>query len=169
MLAEPGREAFVQLGPGGLRQSVVGSVPAQQMAEAKGFLGTEDGGLRANQLLANERRQAGCQFGLLRDQRPHRALVERSPFDRAALEDASLPRVELVEASRKQCLNRRWRGHLVVARLLQQRDHLLHEQRVAFRRVLDACAEALVQLREALDQERRLGRRPAVRAGPSWR
>ena len=39
VLVEPGRESFVELGPGGLRQCFVGGVPAQQMAEAEGFLG----------------------------------------------------------------------------------------------------------------------------------
>ena len=83
--------------------------------------------------------------------------MERSSLDRAALKDVPFPGLELIQPRCEQRLDRRWNDDLVIARLLQQRDHLLHEQRVALGSLLDPGLEAFVQLREALDQQRRLG------------
>ena len=119
-------------------------------------------------LRTSEVRRA-VELGLLRVERLDGTAMERSALDRAALEHVPLPGIELIQPRREQRLDRRRNGDLVVARLLQQRDHLLDEQRVAFGGLLDPGAEALVQLAQALDQQRRLGSARAARAAPSSR
>ena len=83
--------------------------------------------------------------------------MERSSLDRAALKDVPFPGLELIQPRCEQRLDRWWNDDLVIARLLQQRHHLLHEQRVALGSLLDPGLEVFVQLGEALDQHHGLG------------
>ena len=103
------------------------------MAEAKRILSGEQRPVRADELLADERGQLGREPRLLGRERLDDAVVEHLAFDRAALEDGALRRVELVEARCEQRLQRRRHLDLAVAGRLHHRRHLLHEERVAAR------------------------------------
>ena len=59
VLLQPGGEALVQLRARRLRQRVVGSVPDQQVAEAEGILARELRLVGPDELLADERGEAG--------------------------------------------------------------------------------------------------------------
>jgi len=48
--------------------------------------------------------------------------------------------VELIQASGQEGVDRRWHADVLVARLAHQRNHLLDEQRIAFRRFDNASA-----------------------------
>ena len=90
--------------------------------------------------------------------------MEDAALDRAALEHAALGGVELVEARGQQRLDRRRHGHVAVARLLDERDHLLDEQRVALGRLADPVAQVVVEVGEALDHQLRSRPGRAARA-----
>ena len=107
VLLQPGGEALVEVGAGRLRQRLVGGVADQQVAEAEAVLARELRPVRPDQLLAHERGQARRHLGLLGCERLHGAAVEDLALDRAALEHASLGRLELVEPGSEQRLQRR--------------------------------------------------------------
>src|SRR5437016_4782931 len=65
-------------------------------------------------------------------------------------------RFELVEASCEQSLDRWRHRYVAVARITNEGHHLLDEGRVALGSLLDAGAQAIVELRQAPDQELRL-------------
>ena len=94
-----------------LSEGVVGRVTDEQMTEAIRLLARELRCVRANELLAYERHQSR-RLRLAVRERLDGALVEHVALDRAALEDGALRRVELVETSREQRLDRRRHGDL---------------------------------------------------------
>ena len=104
---QPAGESVVQLGPGRFRQRVVGSIPNQDVPEAKGVLSRKSRLLWANQLLADERREARSHLGLAREGL-HRSAVEDLALDRSTFEYRSLRELQLVEASGEQGLQGRW-------------------------------------------------------------
>ena len=63
--------------------------------------------------------------------------MEDAALDSAALEHAALARVELVETRGEERLDGRRDRHVAVVRLLDERDHLLHEKRIALGRRTD--------------------------------
>ena len=145
VLLEPRREALVQLCSGRLRQRVVGRVPDQQVAEAVGVLAGKLRLVGPDELLADQAVQARLHLRLFGSESLHGATVEDSALDRAALEHATLGRLELVEPRGEQCLDRPRHGDLAVARVLDERDHLLDEERVSFRRVADPLLESRLE------------------------
>ena len=82
MLLQPRREALVELGARRLRQRVVGGVADQQMAEAEAVLARELRPVRSDQLLADERRQAGASPASPPGERLDGAPVEDLALDR---------------------------------------------------------------------------------------
>ena len=142
MLLEPGGEALVQVGAGRLGERVVGRVADQQVAEAEAVLARDLRPVRPDQLLADERGEARGDLRLLGRERLDGAAVEDLALDRAALEHASLGRLELVEPGREQRLQRRRDDDLAV-RLAGHRDHLLDEERVAARGASDPLAQVV--------------------------
>ena len=180
VVGQPVREPLVQLGAHCLRERLVRRVADQQVAEAVGVLTRELGLVRADELLADQAGQAALHLRLLRGERLHRATVEDAPLDRAALEHAALGRLELVEPRREQRLDRPRHRDLAVARRLDERDHLLDEERVPLGGVADALSQPLVERRlaqQALEQLVRLRRRERLEqhsrrvqlsAAPAW-
>ena len=78
--------------------------------------------------------------------------MEDLALDRPAFENVSLGRVELVEPRGKERLDRRRNGNRAsVVGLLDERQHLLDEERVATRRSADTQVQRLLQ-RGALEQ-----------------
>ncbi|HEY7208342.1 MAG TPA: hypothetical protein VH416_08870 [Gaiellaceae bacterium] len=104
---EPVGEALVQLGPDGFRKCVVGGVPDQLVAEAEGVVAGNLRFVRLNQLLAHERIQAHTELWFLVDEVFDSALVEHATRNRSALEHTTFGRVQLVETSSKERLDRR--------------------------------------------------------------
>jgi hypothetical protein len=81
--------------------------------------------------------------------------VKEGPLDRTALEHGALGRVELVEPSRQEGLDRRRYRYIAVRGVAEKADHLLHEERVALRCLANSLAERSGQRRirrHALDQ-----------------
>src|SRR5262245_21829222 len=78
--------------------------------------------------------------------------MEDATLDCAALENAALRGVQLVESGRQQSLDRRRDLDFAVRRLAHERQHLLDEQRVALRALEDPGSEPVVDASE-LDQE----------------
>ena len=140
VVLQPGCEALVEVGAGGLRQCVVGGVADQQVAETEGILAEELGPVRADQRLADERGQARRHLRLLGCERLHGAAVEDLSLDRAPLEHASLGRLELIQARAEQRLQRGRDDH-VALRLAGHRQHLLDEERVSARGASDLLAQ----------------------------
>ena len=136
---QPAGESVVQLGPGRFRQRVVGSIPNQDVPEAKGVLSRKSRLLWANQLLADERREARSHLGLAREGL-HRSAVEDLALDRSTFEYRSLRELQLVEASGEQGLQGRWHDH-VAACLAGHRHHLGDEEGIAARGVDDVLAQ----------------------------
>ena len=142
VLLEPEGKSLVELGSNGLRQSLVGRVADQEMAEAVRLVVDEHRLLRSYEVLPDERDQLSVDLLFLRRQRRHRTAVEDEPFDGTALEHAALGRLELVESPREQGLDRR--GHHDLASALGRHgDHLLDEQGVAARRLEDPFSEVI--------------------------
>ena len=106
-LFEPPREALVQLGPGRLRQRLVGSVADKQVAEAEAVLARKQRPVGPDQLSAHQRRQPRADRRVRRAERLHRATMEDLPLDRAAFEYAPLGALELIEPRRQQRPQRR--------------------------------------------------------------
>src|SRR5205823_4459252 len=62
-------------------------------------------------------------------------------------------RIELVEPRGEQSLDRRRNGDVAVTGLLDERDHLLNEQRIALGGLADALPELWIQVGEAVDHQ----------------
>ena len=107
--------------------------------------------------------------------------MKEAALDGAALEDPALRRLELVDPRREQRVDRGRDGDVPAAGILDERDHLLDEERVALGRVADpllqtggeraVAEEPLQQLFrlvrvERLEQERRRVQLAAAPAGP---
>ena len=82
------------------------------MAEPQGVLAGKPTFLGPDELLTDERSQAWSHVRLVGRQSLHGAAVEDLALDRAAFEHASLERVELVEACRKERLQGGSDNHL---------------------------------------------------------
>jgi hypothetical protein len=134
------QHALVQVGPGRLPERVVGAVADQEVAKAVAVLAHELGGVGADQLAAGERREPRRQPGLLRCQRLHGPAVEDLALDRATLEHAPLGRVEPVEASREERLQR-LRHHDLVSGVGRHRQHLADEEWIPASRSRDPGAQ----------------------------
>ena len=152
-LGDPAGEARVQVGAGRFRERLVGRVADQQVAEAKGVLSRKLRAIRAQQFPANERRERRHELGSVRRERLDCPAVEHAPLDRAAPEHVPLDGVELIEPRGQQGLDRRRHGDGVIRRLAHERDHLLDEERIAFRRVQDPRAQRVIS-RCAVEQGR---------------
>ena len=158
---EPAGEALVQLGACLLGDGLVGGLADEQVAKAKGILAGRLAPLGPDELLADEPRE-----DVIEDQvRPrgrevaHRAEVEHPTLDRRPFEDDSLVVGEPVDARRQQQVDRRRDAnvrhvadHAPSCALAAQdalvdehRDHLLHEQRIALRGLVDALADVIGQ------------------------
>src|SRR5829696_8804395 len=138
-LLEPGREALVEVGAARLRDSVVGGVSDEQVAEAEAVLTGERRPVRPDQLLSRERGETRGHAFIGR-QCLHSATVEDLALDRAVLEHASLGGLELVEPRGEQRLQRRRDDHLAFG-LFGHGQHLGDEERVAARGVSDPLAQ----------------------------
>ena len=169
-LGDPGGEALVQVGPGRLRERLIGGVADQEMAEAKGVFAGKLRPVRAKQLPPDERRREAPAAGHRRRERLDGTAVKDAPLDGAALEHVPLDGVELIESRGEQRLDRRRHGDRRIRRLAHERDHLLDEERISLCRVEDpraqhvsagaaveqACDERVgVGGRERLEQHRR--------------
>ena len=152
-VADPGREALVQLRPRRLRERVVSRVANQQVSEAEGVLVGKLRLVGAQQLPPDESRERPGKLGLDWRERLHGAAMEHAPLDRAALEHDSLGGVELVESRGKQCLDRRGHGKSTAGGVAQKRDHLLDEQRIPFRCLEDPRPQSLIG-RRAVEEAR---------------
>ena len=135
VLVEPVCEARVQVGADSLGEGVVGSVADQQVAEAVAVVAGDLSAVGTEELAPHECCEPGRDLSLLGRKRLHTAAVEDLALDRAALEDATLGLVELVEAGGEQRLQRR--RHLDFRVLGRHRQHLGDEERVAGRSVCD--------------------------------
>jgi hypothetical protein len=129
-LLEPGGEALVELGPGGFRQRLVGSVSNQQVAEAEAVLARQQRPVRPDQLLPHQRGQAWSDLALGGGERLDGAAVKDLALDRASLEHAPLGRLELVQTCGEERLQGGRDDDLAV-RLTGHRHHLVNEERVA--------------------------------------
>src|SRR6476661_10355567 len=123
------------------------------MPEAERVLARELRLVGPYELLAHEGAEPRHGLELLWRKCLHRAAMEDATFDCATLEHAALGWVELVEARSQQRLDRRRNGDVAVARLHDERHHLLHEQRVALRRLADALTKSVVEVRQARDHQ----------------
>ena len=140
VLAHPGREELVHLRTNRFRQRVVGCVADQQVAEPVGVLARKLRALRPNELAAHERRERSPELDRGRGQCLHRAAVEHPTLDGAALEHSSFRRIELIEARRKERLDRRRHRDGGAGRIPHEADHLLDEEGIPLGRVDDAAA-----------------------------
>jgi hypothetical protein len=133
---EPGGVALVQVDARRLRHELVGDVADQDVGEAVADLAGDLGRRGADELPPRERREAVVEVrGVEGRQQPRdRAAVERPALDRRAVEDGALGGRKAVDACREQRLDRRGRPGRDLARLVEHRDHLLEEERVALGR-----------------------------------
>ncbi len=155
VLLQPGRETVVQRRAHGLGQRLVGRVADQQVAEAVRLVVDHHGALGPDEVLAHEHHQAAVGLRILRRERHDRAAVEDLALHRAALEHASLARLELVEARSQQRLDRRRHRDVPHPLLGEHRNHLLDEERVAAGGLEDPLAQRRVESlvrQEGLDQ-----------------
>src|SRR5690348_8967666 len=103
--------------------------------------------VRTDELLADERNQTlGLRLPV--GERLDRSAVEQLPFDRTALEHRTLVRVQLVEPSGKQCLDRRRHFDAPVGAGAHEREHLFQEERIAVRSGSDPRPELVVYTAE---------------------
>jgi hypothetical protein len=84
-LFQPTGDALVQIGPGRLRQRVVGGIANQEVAEAEAVLDREQGLVRTDQLLADERGEMRRHLAVL-GERLHGAAVKELALNRSPLE-----------------------------------------------------------------------------------
>jgi hypothetical protein len=149
---EPLREALVQLGSELFRDPFVRGVSDQPVAEAERVL---DRLMRLDQVLSDERRQAGTGRPVaVRGERCQRLPLELRPDHGRAFEHVALLLGQAVEAGGEERMNR-GRQALGLALFAQDREQLLHEQRVSFGGLADPCADLILELRpgdEPLDQ-----------------
>ena len=123
------------------------------MAEAKGVLAGNCGRSGRTSSLRTSAVSGATSWRSVGESACDRAAVEDAPLDRAALEHVALGRIELVEPRGQQRLDRRRHGDGAVGRVAHERDHLLDEERVPFRRVEDPRAQRLIG-RRAVEQAR---------------
>ena len=136
----------MKVGTRRLRQGLVGGVADQQVSEAVPVVARQLRLFRTQQILADEGRQASVEARLVRAEGGDGAAVEDLALDRPAFENVSLGRVELVEPRGKERLDRRRNGNRAsVVGLLDERQHLLDEERVATRRSADTQVQRLLQ------------------------
>ncbi len=148
---EPPGESLVQLRADRLRHGVVGGVANQQVAEAEGVVPGKDRLVRPDELLSDERGQASRHRPVVRGERFDRAAVEHAPFHRAAFEHGALRRVELIEPCGEQGMDRGRHDHIPVRGFVDQRHHLLDEERIAFGRLADPVRQVRARPTEAGD------------------
>ena len=160
----------MELGAARLRQRLVGGVADQQVPEPERVVIGKERRARPDELLANEAEQTRGHVGVVGREGRDRAAVEDLSLDRAPLERGPLGGRELVEPRREERLDRPRHRHRI-RRLLDHREHLLDEERVAFR----GRPDPLAQLRSSAGRRgaRRSARRSpgpkAARAAPSSR
>ena len=161
-LFQPGGEALVQPGSRRLGECAVGGVSDQEVAEAEGVVSGELGLVGADQVLANEGREARRHLAAVRE-RLDCAAVEDLALDRASLQHGALHALELVESRGKNGLQGRRYDELALGGR-GHRHHLCDEQGVPAGGAGDLLAqvacEALrdqlvdVCLRQRLEPER---------------
>ena len=149
---EPGGVALVQIGPRVLRQRAIGGVADQAMAEAESLLAGEVGGVRADQIPADESLQAVLERRVeRRAEFADGAAVKHQALDRRGRQDRTFVGRKAFKTGGEERVDRRGngqlgkvrRGHPVVALAREQRvvdEHrhkLLYEERVALGRTGD--------------------------------
>src|SRR5439155_1068101 len=105
-----------------------------QVAEAIGVVAFQLRPVRTQELLAHQRGQARADLGLLRRERLNSAAMEDAALDRSSLQYGSLVWVELIKPGSEERVDRRRHRDVALRRVAQERDHLLNEEWVAFRR-----------------------------------
>jgi hypothetical protein len=130
VLLQPAGVALVQVSPHRLRKRVVGSVADQQVAEAETVVADDLRPVGPDQLLADERSQAGSHVSFLGCECLDGSTVEDFALDRAPLEHSPLRCIELVEACREQGLQA-GRDDDFAAHFACHCEHLLDEERIA--------------------------------------
>ena len=151
-LLEPLRKPLVELGSRRLRKRVVGRVADQEVPESVGVVPRELRAIGPDELLPDECQQSLRHVRVAVRERPHRTLVEHPSFHRAALEHGSLSRVELVEPRCQQRLDRRWNLYHGAARSVDEREHLLDEQRISLGGVTDPPPQLVVHAAERVQE-----------------
>ncbi len=137
---EPVGKPLMQSGAVGLGQHLVRGVADQQVAEAVALLAGDLGAVRPDQLPTDQRAEPGPWISLRRGEGRDSAAVEDLALDGGRFQYPALGRIELIETSREQRLQRRRHRHLGASGL-DHRDHLLDEQGVAARGPQDALAQ----------------------------
>jgi len=129
----------VQIGSRRLRKNVVGGVPEQQVAKAKGVVSGNPLSIGTDQPLAHERGEVWRDLASV-GKRLERATMEDLALDRGALQHRALFAVQLVESSGEQRAQR-WRDRHLAVSLAGDREHLCDEQRVPSCRAGDPLAQ----------------------------
>src|SRR5215469_14075852 len=101
------------------------------MAESERLLAREDSAIREQKISPDQPHEPRGKIPFLRRHELDGAAVEGLPFYRAALKHCALLDRKLIEPGGKQRLDGRRDNNLVVARLADQREDLLYEQRIA--------------------------------------
>ena len=157
MLLEPVGEALVQLGARRLRQRLVGGVADQQVAEAEGVLAGNCGlSGRTSSLRTSDgqaRRTVCSSSGASACTAPRWKTLA---LDRAALEHGALGGSSWSRRAASSAWIVGGTVDVAVARLLDERDHLLDEQRVALGGLADPVRRPSSSCAEARDQQLRL-------------
>ena len=140
---EPVGEPLVQVRPRPLGNRLVGGLADQQVREAEALL-ARGAVLGPNEVAVDERLEPGLDRGALLVGREldHCSRREAPADDGRTLEDRALGGVEPIEARGEEGVDRR-RHHrlLALALLLEERQHLLEEERVPLRGRRDARAD----------------------------
>ena len=163
---EPPGEPFMKLCPVRFRERLVGGVTDQQVAEPECFLTWEDGTIRAQKILSDQRHQPPGNVPFLWCHDLHGAAVKGLPFDRSALQHGAVLGPELIKPGGEQSLDGGRHRQVAADRLADQSEHLFDEQRVARRSRLQAFLRLSVHA-DAQQAGRRWAISAAVSAGPS--
>ena len=177
---EPRGKARMEIRTDLLRHGCIRDVADENVVEPEAVVPLVERAVRAEQLLAREREEDAAQPGraIVGQQLCDGGTVEQPTLDGRALEHRPLARLEPVDASPEERLDRRRHGLVCGVGVVSQHcEHLLDEQRVPLGRVDDAITKRrsdLPVVHEPLDQplglvvvERREG--DETRTGPGRR
>jgi len=154
---EPPNKALVEVRAQLLRHRLVRGIANQDVSEPEAVVAREQGAVRANEFLADERHQVAThpRACRLRQQVGDGAPVEHASLDRRTFDHGPLLGLEAVDPRCQQRLNRRRDHELSVAAFRVHREQLFDKKRVTFRRLDDTGALGFRQrslVDEALDQ-----------------